>query len=221
MKSTVILVLSIFVLSCSSAKYSDNFVYGEKLFTNFINSYLKGEDIAETFFIKTVDVFQRSDDFCSLSRIYLTKYLLNEEAEDNESFLKGWFYSENGNCMKEMNIYAFYSNKEYDLNLLDNYYKTYLKILDKKNITALLEKDKDFPDYFYSRILRNYVRNNNIKSDVAINILTRAMEVDRFNGWTLNLLRDYTLLEKFYTSGGEFSHNRARMELLKRKLHKK
>lgn len=214
-------MLLVFVVGCSSPKNSDNFLYGERLFINFIDSYLKGQDVAETFFIKSVDTFQRSDDFCSLSRIYLTKFLLNEEYEDNKTFNQGKFYAESDNCMREKNIYAFYRGENYDINFLDEYYKSYLKMLSKNDIQSMLEKENNFPDYFHSRILRSYVRNMKVDDKTAKKILEKAKEIDRFNGWTLNLLRDYILLEQFNVSQEKISQIKLKIELLSRKLSKK
>lgn len=214
-------MLLVFVVGCSSPKYSDNFLYGERLFINFIDSYLKGQDVAETFFIKSVDTFQRSDDFCNLSRIYLTKFLLNEEYEDNKTFNQGRLYAESDNCTREKNIYAFYRGENYDINFLDEYYKSYLKMLSKNDIQSMLEKENNFPDYFHSRILRSYVRNMKVDDETAKKILEKAKEIDRFNGWTLNLLRDYILLEKFNASQEKISQIKLKIELLSRKLSKK
>lgn len=214
-------VLIVFIVSCSSPKYSDNFLYGERLFMNFIDSYLKGQDVAETFFIKSVDIFQRSDDFCSLSRIYLTKFLLNEEYEDNKTFNQGKFYAESDNCVKEKNIYAFYRGENYDINLLDEYYKSYLKMLSKNDIQSILEKENNFPDYFHSRVLRSYVRNVKLDHKTSEKILEKAIEIDRFNGWTLNLLRDYILMEQLDPSQERISQIKLKIELLSRKLSKK
>ena len=221
MKYLFLGALILLVTNCSSTKYSDSFIYGEKLFTNFINSYLKGDDVAEVFFLKSVDTFQRSDDFCNLSRIYLTKFLLNEEEHDEKSFTQGKLYAENGECIKETNLFEFYGGGKFDENLFDSYYESYLKILNKNDIQELLKENDNFPDYFHSRVLRSFAKSGYTDKKTKIKLIEKALEIDRFNGWTLNLLRDYSLLKEFYDSEEKISQITAKIELLREKLHKK
>jgi len=222
-KLLIFVVIAIFLMSCSSKKVSQSYTLGEDRFLKYIDTYLQGLPLSEVYFLKSVDTFQKRDDFCNLSRLYITKYLLNEEEIDEKSINTAFFYAENGNCLTEKNLINYHLQKEYDEDKLPTYYKTYIKIVENNDYTALNKKLSKSPDYFLSRVLRKTAIEVLEKDPkLAVTLVEDAHKIDAFNGWTLNLYRDLLILKKGYEIQDiDTEKIDVRIENLKVKLHKK
>lgn len=189
MKKFAVVTVIIFVMfSCISKRISPIYTEGENLFKKYIDNYLKGKKVYETYFDKTVSTFQRIDDFCNLSRVFIAKFLLNEEMPDLAELNKAKFFADTGNCSDEQNIINYLSGKKYELNELPDYYQKYIKYKDSKNIMNLVDNLKGAPEYFISRVLRKSAISLN--DNQAIVLIDEAYKIDTFNGWTLNIYRD-------------------------------
>jgi hypothetical protein len=222
-KLLIFVVIAIFLSSCSSKKVSQSYTLGEDRFLKHIDTYLQGLPVSEVYFLKSVDAFQKRDDFCNLSRLYITKYLLNEEEIDEKSINIAYFYAKNGNCFSEQNLINYHLQKEYDEDKLPTYYKTYIKVVENNNYASLNKKLSKSPDYFLSRILRKTATEILEKDPkLAVSLVEDAHKIDAFNGWTLNLYRDLLILKKGYEMQGMDTETiDVRIENLKVKLHKK
>jgi hypothetical protein len=222
-KLLILFTITIFFVACSSKRVSQSYSLGEDFFLKYIDTYLQGLPVCEVYFLKSVDTFQKRDDFCNLSRIYLAKYILNEENKDEEIISKAYFYADNGNCSSEKNLINYHLNREFDTDILPQYYKIYLKTVKNGNYEDLSKKLSESPDYFLTRILREsaiQILEKNPK--LAVSLVEDAHEIDTFNGWTLNLYRDLLLLKKSYEVQGLNTEKiDVRIENLKVKLHKK
>jgi len=184
----VALIIIFLVFGCSSKRVSPVYKEGENLFKKYIDNYLKGKQVYEVYFDKTVNIFQRVDDFCNLSRVYLSRFLLNEEITDVTSLEKAKFFADTCNCSDEENIIDYLTGKKYNFNKLPEYYQKYIKYKNSKKINNMGDVLKDAPEYFTSRVLRETAIGLN--GNDALILIDEAYKIDTFNGWTLNIYRD-------------------------------
>jgi len=202
MKQTfMILIITVFLFSCSSKKISPVYQEGESLYEKYIDNYLKGNRVSSVYFDKAVNIFQRNDDFCNLSRIYVSRFLLNEEYKDTKALEDARFFAENGRCSEEDNFLNFVEGKEYEITKLPEYYQKYLKIIKQNNYNNIKEKFAEFPEYFVSRVLRNEAAL--LMNETGLMLIDEAYQIDRFNGWTLNIYRDLLIKIKIMNKLGK------------------
>ncbi|UOD34159.1 hypothetical protein DSN97_08335 [Deferribacteraceae bacterium V6Fe1] len=187
-KLGVVLIIIFAVFGCTSKKISPVYLEGESLFEKYIDNYLKGKQVSEVYFNKAVNVFQRADDFCNLSRLYLSRFVLNEENIDTKSLESAEFFADTGKCRDEKNIINYLTDKEYILEKLPEHYRKYIKHKKSKKYDGLEDILSAAPEYFTSRILRKTARESEGRK--ALILVDEAYQIDRFNGWTLNIYRD-------------------------------
>jgi len=187
-KLSAVLIIIFILFGCSSKKISPVFLEGDGLFEKYIDNYLKGKQVSEVYFDKAVNVFQRADDFCNISRLYLAKFVLNEESNDIKSLESAKFFADTGKCGDEQNIINYLTDKEYILEKLPDHYQKYIRFRNSKKYEELLDDLKDAPEYFKSRVLRKTA--NELESNNSLILIDEAYKIDKFNGWTLNIYRD-------------------------------
>jgi len=187
-KLGVALIIIFVLFGCSSKRVSPVYTEGENLFKKYIDNYLKGKQVYEVYFDKTVNIFLRVDDFCNLSRVYLSRFLLNEEITDVTSLEKAKFFADTGNCSDEENIIDYLTGKKYNFNKLPVHYQKYIKYKNSKKIENMGNVLKDAPEYFTSRVLRETAVG--LDGNDALTLIDEAYKIDTFNGWTLNIYRD-------------------------------
>jgi len=223
MKKIIILVcITAALFSCSKPKQSKDFLYGSKLYNNFVNYYLKGEPrLAEMAFESAEMQFQKMDAMCNLSRIYIGRYVLDEANKETAVLERASRYAELGGCLPETEAIKYLSGEKYDKDILPEPYKSIGKG-ESETLIELAEK-KDTADYTKTRLLRraaiDYLISDPAKSE---ELGERALVTDRFNGWTLNILRDLIVIKSAREKQGkEINDIAARIKLIKNTLDKK
>lgn len=190
----------------------------------YIDLYLKGNiNSAEIMFDKTVSKFTHQDDMCNLSRLYISRYILNLPKKDKKTLLIATKFSELDNCSAEKSIVNFLSGKPVSPDKLEQPYKAYAEYKTNKNINSIIKiaKDNTLTDYARSRLYRFATKetiNTNLK-DAEI-FLLEANKIDRYNGWTFAIYQDLVLLKEICKKNNKnCSHFDKRMTLLKNILH--
>lgn len=221
-----VLVTLLTIFGCSSVKQSPDFSYGSGLYSKYIDTTLKGNnELAELNFYKAVDVFQRMDDFCNISRLYISRYVL--EPEHNIDFLaKSKEMGILQNCEEELNVVSYLLGESFNEKTLAEPYSIIHKAEAKNNPKLLVEYAKDEKnnnDESRSRMYR-LAASKYIKSDPenAEILIKEAQIIDGFNGWTVNLISDIELLISVYSELKKDTTNLLkRKALLEKKLVKK
>lgn len=223
MKIRYIFILIVFILSaCSSKKISDVFLGGERYFENYKKYYCSGEHkLAEINFLKAVDMFQKSDEVCSVSSLYIGKFILEE---DNTTLEIARRYAILDNCKKELNAINFLTGKNfiYDelpvtLQIQSQNFKSAENLIDR------LSED-DLNDISRSRLSRYFAEKflqRNSPEDAG-KLVDYAIELDRFGGLTYNLKLDLLIKKKICV----MQHNDCslideRLSIIETKLNKK
>ncbi len=227
-KSTLIVLITglFLVLGCSSKKYSSGYLYGEKLYDSYIDLYLKGNrELAELNFYKSVSVFAERDDMCNISRLYISRYLLAEDYGEKTYLIKAEKYAVLKNCETEKNLINFLFHSDYNVDILNDLYVAYSHFLKTGEVSDLEKAlaNKKLNDSAKSRFYR-ILANNYIKSDIkrAGEYIDLAYEIDTFNGWTLNILRDLKLKLKICENTKYKCESiKKRILFIKNKLNKK
>ncbi|PLX69572.1 MAG: hypothetical protein C0603_01200 [Denitrovibrio sp.] len=224
MRKILILICVIaLVMSCGSKpQKSPNFLFGSKLYSNFVNYYLKGEPrLAEMAFASAENQFLRMDAMCNLSRIYIGRFVLDEGGEEESGLSKARAYATLGECQSEIEAIKYLSDENYDKKLLPDPYAQ-IAGADKKTLVELTD-DKKMANYTKTRLLRNvaigYLVSNPTKSEELAN---KALVIDRFNGWSLNILRDLIIIKTSREKIGKNNEDiNKRIKLIKASLNKK
>ena len=222
-KITVVFIMSLVLLSCSSKEaQSPDFLYGSKLYANFVNYYLKGKPIlAQTAFNKAEYQFLRMDAMCNLSRIYIGRYVLEEGIDDKTALSKAAEYASLGSCQKELEAVKYLSGDNYNKELLPEPYSDTAGASGEELLR--LSDNEEFPDYTRTRLLRSAAIGY-IVSDapLAEKLAERALVIDKFNGRSLNILRDLTIIKTSAEKQGKNTLDiEKRIELVKAVLNKK
>ncbi|MGD9808455.1 MAG: hypothetical protein AB7E76_12225 [Deferribacterales bacterium] len=195
-KTAVVFIISLMIFSCSSKEaQSPDFLYGSKVYANFVDYYLKGKPIlAQAAFNKAEYQFLSMDAMCNLSRIYIGRFVLEEGGEDQTALEKANNYASLGSCQNEIEAVKYLSGVNYDKKLLPEPYSEIAGADGEKLIN--LSDNKELPDYTRTRLLRNaaigYIMSD---APLAEELAERALVIDRFNGWSLNILRDLTIIK--------------------------
>jgi len=221
MKKLVIIIL-IFITGCASKKLSDNFLAAERYYENYIKYYNTGDlKLAELNFLKSVDLFQKSDDICNLARIYIGKYILED---DNQSLDYAKRYSIMGKCDNEINSIDYLTGQKYSYDKLPESLKIQARTFKNADeIIRLLSKSK-IPDYSKSRLYRDFSRRflNNGLLNEADKLIDFAIEIDRFNGWTFNIKSDLILKKEICKNrNDECKYIDERLDIISNKLIRK
>lgn len=224
MRKLIVLMVILFALfSCSSKEaQSPDFLYGSKLYSNFVNYYLKGKPVlAESAFRKSEYQFLSMDAQCNLSRIYIGRYVLDEGGEDEAALKRADEYAVLGSCQSEKETVKYLSGVKYDKALLPAPYNDIAEA-DTEKLVKLSEND-DFPDYTKTRLLRKaaiaYIMTDAAEAE---KLAERALVLDRFNGWSLNILRDLIIIKTAADKQGkDLKDIEKRIGLVKAVLNKK
>lgn len=221
-KITIILCAAFLLVSCSKPQQSPDFLYGSKLYEKFVNYYLKGEArLAEHAFAGAEAQFLQVDSMCNLSRLYIGRYVLDEGGNEQNILKKSAEYAKLGGCEAENAVILYLSGEKYDRTLLPEPYRSSAGADAGK--LASLSEDKDFPDYTRTRLLRraaiDYIVGNPEKSEELAN---SALVMDKFNGWSLNILRDLIIIKTSREKQSKENEDIIkRIELIKTVLNKK
>ncbi|ADD68453.1 hypothetical protein Dacet_1689 [Denitrovibrio acetiphilus DSM 12809] len=222
-KITVMILFAVLLGACASKPaQSPDFIYGNKLYNNFVNYYLSGKArLAERAFHDAEEQFLRMDAMCNLSRIYIGRYVLDEAGEDLAALEKASEFASLGACTAEGETIKFLLGKSYEKSLLPEPYY-YTAEADTEKIVSL-SGDSDFPDYTRTRLMRraaiDYIVTDPAKSE---KLSEAAIVIDRFNGWSLNILRDLIIIKLAKEKMGQNTEDiKKRIELVKIVLPKK
>jgi len=219
--------LTLFLISCGGggAKQSPDFLYGSKLYDNYTNFYLKGNILlADKNFLKAVDTFQKMDSACNLSRLYIGRYVLNEENREEKLLEAAMKFASFEKCEAETHITEHLMRRKVPEGNLEEPYKSIAKMNRTNNEGDVLSyiNDKDTTEVSKSRLYRLLAKRNingNLKK--AEEYVNLAHDIDRFNGWTLNLYRDIKILITIYEKTGRPTDGLIKREnMLSIKLHK-
>jgi len=222
-KLFIYICVAFVVISCSGKpKQSPDFLYGSKEYGKFVDYYLKGKPrLAEASFARGEAQFLRMDELCNISRMYIGRFVLDETGEDMSTLDKSKEYAALGNCSSEMEAIKYLSGKKYDKELLPEPYSLIIGA-DGEKLIKLSESDK-LLDYTRTRLLRRAAIGYIVSSpDKAVSAAEEALVLDRFNGYSLNILRDLIIIKSAKEKLGEDTDGiKKRIRLIKAMLDKK
>lgn len=215
-------IIVMFLFACSSKKMSDVYLQGERYYENYKKYYASGDfKIAETNFLKAVDLFQKSDNICNLSSMYIGKYIIEK---DNKSMDIAKRYALLNNCRIELNIIDYFMATSYVYDILPISLK--IQSSEFKSADDLIKRlsRKDIDDFSKSRIGR-FFSNKFIEKGLlkdADKLLDFVIDLDRFNGWTYNLREDLLMKKSVCDSiGSDCRYIDERLSIIDAKLNKK
>lgn len=221
-KILIFICMAVLLASCSKPQKSDDFLYGSRLYNNFADYYLKGKArLAEHNFALAENQFLRMDAMCNLSRMYIGRYVLDEGGNEKNVLLKAKEYAKLSDCKHELAAADYLLGEKYDKESLPEPYKS-ISGADKEKLVSLSE-DSEYPDYTKTRLLRraaiDYIVSSPAKAEELAN---KALVIDRFKGWSLNILRDLTIIKTSRAKQGKDTEDIIkRIELIKAALNKK
>lgn len=219
---TFLTSLMLLTNACSKPAKSPDFLFGSKLYNKFTDYYLKGEPrLAEMAFANSENQFLKMDAMCNLSRIYIGRYVLDEEGDEKNILVKASEYAELGDCVSELESIKYLSGEKYDKKLLPEPYAD-IAGADVEKLVSISEK-KETPDHTGTRLLRK-AANDYLVTDPAKaqELAEQALVTDRFNGWALNILRDLIIIDAaLEKQNKENKEIKKRIELIKASLGKK
>lgn len=219
---TLIISLMVVFSCCSKPAKSPDFLYGSKLYNNFTNYYLKGEpELAEMAFAKAEYQFLKMDAMCNLSRIYIGRYVLDEDNSEYNVLAKAKEYGKLGDCSSELEAIRYLSGEKYDKTLLPAPYNI-LAGADNEKLVSISE-DKETSDYTKTRLLRKVAIDYLVTDpEKSFELAGKALVIDKFNGWSLNILRDLIIVKiALEKQGKETEEIIKRIDLIKVSLGKK
>ena len=219
---TSLTLLMIMITACSKPVKSPDFLFGSKLYNKFTDYYLKGEPrLAEMAFASSESQFLKMDAMCNLARIYIGRYVLDEEGDEQNILVKAGEYAKLGKCPEESEAVKYLSGNEYDKKLLPEPYAS-LAGADNDKLVSI-SGGKKIPDHTKTRLLRtaanDYIMTN---PELAYELADRALTTDRFNGWSLNILRDLIIMKAALEKQNKNTNQiNKRIELINASLDKK
>jgi hypothetical protein len=199
MKKLIIIILCLFTaVACGGKKLSGEFLYASNLYSTSTDYYLKGEQLlADISFYKSVDAFQRMDDLCNISRLYIGRYVLSEDNASAEDLVTANRYASLDSCEEEKTVIAFLSGNEYDADLLEEPYSLLAKTYEDNKTGRLVSYagGEKTPKETASRLYRfSAAKMASSEPEEACELLKTARELDSLQGWTLNIYRDLNLM---------------------------
>jgi len=213
----IILTLSALLYSCASKpESSPDFLYGSRFFNVYMENYLKGEPkVAESYFYKAEAQFRKVDSLCNLSRIYLGRYVLEEGDGDPAILETAKKYADLGACEEEQQSALFLGGQTFDKDKLPEPFKS-IQGADREKIADMADNSK-FDDVTKTRLLRNaaigYIIDSPERSE---ELAEQALVIDKYHGWSLNLLRDLIIIKNARMKQGKNTDDIAtRIELIK------
>jgi hypothetical protein len=222
-KIIVVASLLILMTACGSKpKQSQDFVYGSQLYKRFTNYYLKGEPVlAEKSFAAAEKQFLSVDGLCNLSRIYIGRYVLDEGKGEPVLLEKAAEYSKLGKCESEKSAILYLMESDYDKKVLPEPFKSLAKA-GLEDIEDLAESS-DFQDVTRSRLYRKAAIGYLLTTpEKSYQLAEAAMKIDKFHGWSVNILRDMIIMKSSLIKQGKDTKDiNKRIELIKSVLNKK
>ncbi len=228
MKKLILLISLFFVLfSCGTKKISPKYEAAVRYFNKYLNLYFEGKfKSAEDIFNKALKEFIISDNMCGASRLYISKYIIYlPEKKSNILNLAGE-YASLGDCNREKNIFNFLSGDKFDIKNLEEPYSIYALYEKNKKIDILLNnaENNNLGDYAKSRLYR-YAANEFIKANNTVKAnetVLKALKIDKFNGWSLLIVKDLRLkLEICEKEGGDCGKLKKRIAVINTGMTKK
>jgi hypothetical protein len=171
------------------------------LFHNkYIDLSLKGEKAsAESLFDKTVVSLIKLDKICDLSRVYITRYIIDLPKKNFKTLNIANEYALSDNCKSEENIINFLLGKDFDLQSLEMPFYAYAKYSSNKDINILISasQKENIPDYTKSRLLK-YASKEILNKDIkqAQKLIKQSKDIDTFNGWTYSIYQDLLIMRE-------------------------
>jgi len=221
-KILIIICIASALTACSKPKKSSDFLFGSKLYNKYVEYYLKGQPrLAERAFANAENQFLKMDAMCNLSRIYIGRYVLDEGGREDSVLLKSSEYASLGDCKSELESIKYLSGEKYDKKLLPSPYSEIAEADSEKLVK--LSDNKEFADYTKTRLLRaaaiGYLVSNPVKAE---ELAEKALVTDKFNGWSLNILRDLIIIKSAREKQKKKTEDiKKRIELVKAVLGKK
>ncbi|WP_303850325.1 hypothetical protein [Seleniivibrio woodruffii] len=213
----IILTLSALIYSCAGKpESSPDFLYGSRFFNVYMENYLKGEPkVAESYFYKAEAQFRKVDSLCNLSRIYIGRYVLEEGDGDPAVLETAKKYADLAACTEEQQSVLFLSGQKYDKDKLPEPFRS-IQGADREKIADLADRS-EFDDITKTRLLRNaaigYIIDSPVRSE---ELAEQALAIDKYHGWSLNLLRDLIIIKNARIKQGKNTDDIAtRIELIK------
>ncbi|BAI80936.1 conserved hypothetical protein [Deferribacter desulfuricans SSM1] len=227
MKKWFILLIA-FLLGCGAKTAPPDYLrVGENYFKSYVKTYLSGnKKLAEKYFDRALMQFQKSDDICNISRLYLKRFFVEEEINPNASsyIQSANYYATIGKCNQIEEVIEFYNlNKKIDLNRVnDDFYKHYIQFLEKGKYEGIVKIIDNYPDYVKSKVYRQIAEELKDK-DKALSqkFIEKAYQLDKFNSYSLYLLLDLKLKYYFckkYKKG--YSNLEKRLNMLEKMIKK-
>jgi len=219
----IVTAISLLMLSCSGKpKSSPDFLYGSRYYNVYMENYLKGEPkVAESYFYKAEAQFRRVDSLCNLSRLYLGRYVLEEGQEDAAVLEMAKKYAALGQCQEEAESVLYLSGQAHDRDKLPEPFRTISGATPEK-LASAAESSK-FDDVTKTRLLRKaaigYIMDSPALSE---ELAEKALAIDKYHGWSLNLLRDLIIIKNARIRQGKNAEDIiTRIELVKSVMVKK
>jgi hypothetical protein len=222
-KLILISTVSFLLFSCGSKPVSSpDFLYGSRFFNVYMENYLKGEPkVAESYFYKAEAQFRKVDSLCNLSRIYIGRYVLEEGDGDKAVLETAKKYADLGTCEEEQQSVLYLSGQTYDKSKLPEPFDSTAGA-DRERIAGIAT-DSKFDDITKTRLLRKAAIDYIIDSpEKAEQLAEKALDIDKYHGWSLNLLRDLIIIKNARIKQGKNADDIAtRIELIRSVMVKK
>jgi len=191
----LLIAISLVIAGCGSKpKQSQDFVFGSQLYGKFTNYYLKGEArLAEHSFRAAESQFLKIDGLCNLSRIYIGRFVLDEGQGEVGVLERASEYARLGKCENEREIILYLMGKDYEKRFLPEPYRSVAGA--GREYVEFLAGSNRFPDVTRSRLYRRasvaYLKS---RPSYARGLAEKALEIDKFYGWSVNILRDLIII---------------------------
>jgi len=207
-------------------KYSPEYLYGKRMYERYVDLYLKGDfDLASRSFYKSMKSFQNRDDMCNISRLFISRYFVDEDYDNYKYLDKAEKYASLKECRSERNLIRLLKGQECNEDYLSKLSRAYAEFRESGESAELLSEldTKQTHDSAKSRFYR-LLALNKIDSDIAKaeKFVEKAHEIDSFHAWKLNIYRDLRLKFKICKEKNNVSCDnlKIRMEMISNRLGK-
>jgi hypothetical protein len=195
MKKVLIFGIILFLAyGCGSKKISVKSKTAIEYYNKYMTLYFEGKiKSSENLFNKALKEFISTDEMCNVSRLYLSKYVIELPKKELKTLKIAGNYAKLSNCQNELNIFNFLAGKNFSIDELEEPYKSYALYENTNKIDVLLNAvgNNDLSEYAKSRLFR-FTAKELLLIDVnrAESYLEEALKIDKFNGWTLLIIKD-------------------------------
>lgn len=197
MKQILILAVIIFIVSCSGKARPKDMELGIALADRAVNYTLQGQQKMAAFtYNRAVAKFRDMGRFCDMSRVAITHFTIdnftNKSALDDAKA-----FAILGECLEEINVVGFLTDKPYVMNKLPEPYKTFAEYKKTGNISYLksLASSQDASEKIKSLTYRRIAEALLDKDPKeAIKYIQNAKLIDQKLAWTRNLINDEKIM---------------------------